>query len=231
MLLVLALALRALAYNIPPRVVPVAPDDPNYSLPMKTSTVPFSIVLGASIFAPVPLLWVYARQHKKPLATVRSYATTGILASMFTCSIVENTKNIVGRPRPDFLARCRPDATGQCTGPAHLVREGRKSFPSGHTAQGFCVCGLFFYFVFAKRLWSRTVLMVGVLLCAAASLVGFSRIHDHRHAPSDVLAGALFGLCTAAAFAIPVLARERHRELALPQSDATAEDKRSMMVV
>ena len=42
----------------------------------------------------------------------------------------------VGRLRPDFLARCAFSVLKQaCTGDAELIREGRLSFPSGHSAR------------------------------------------------------------------------------------------------
>ncbi|KAJ3074794.1 hypothetical protein HDU98_010287 [Podochytrium sp. JEL0797] len=47
-------------------------------------------------------------------------------------------KNSVGRFRPDFLDRCQySNVTMACTGPASVVTEGRKSFPSGHTSFAF----------------------------------------------------------------------------------------------
>lgn len=52
--------------------------------------------------------------------------------------IVECAKNRVGRLRPDFLARCAYDVVkGECTGVGWLVRDGRKSFPSGHSGAAF----------------------------------------------------------------------------------------------
>ncbi|GAA5834683.1 hypothetical protein JCM11251_003631 [Rhodosporidiobolus azoricus] len=48
---------------------------------------------------------------------------------------VEFIKNRVGRLRPDFLSRCAWSVVEQaCTGPPLLVKDGRRSFPSGHSS-------------------------------------------------------------------------------------------------
>ncbi|GAA6039896.1 hypothetical protein JCM8097_006788 [Rhodosporidiobolus ruineniae] len=49
--------------------------------------------------------------------------------------VVEFIKNRVGRLRPDFFARCAWDVLEQrCTGDAWLIKDGRRSFPSGHSS-------------------------------------------------------------------------------------------------
>ena len=71
--------------------------------------------------------------------------------------ITNGTKNAVGRPRPDLLARCDPDATKSfnstvgsvsdqidegirlvswtiCRNPGSVLDEGFRSFPSGHSS-------------------------------------------------------------------------------------------------
>ena len=59
-------------------------------------------------------------------------------------------KYMAGRHRPDFLARCEPDYSGienftmdtfvypadVCKGDPHEIREGKLSFPSGHSSTG-----------------------------------------------------------------------------------------------
>jgi len=61
------------------------------------------------------------------------------------------------------------------------------SFPSGHTMNGFVSATILFYF-------HRSL---GIVAYAIASLIAFSRLYLFVHYPSDVLAGAVFGVITA----------------------------------
>lgn len=72
---------------------------------------------------------------------------------VITGCITELGKNLVGRPRPDFLARCKPTQTNIesskyhsllvdytiCSTPitSHTLADGFKSFPSGHSSMAF----------------------------------------------------------------------------------------------
>lgn len=86
-------------------------------------------------------------------------------AQVVTALLVQPTKLLVGRQRPDG--------------------DNRQSFPSGHAAVTFAAAGV------ATRHfgWRR-----GALAYAAASYVALSRVHDNRHYLSDVVAGATMGI-------------------------------------
>lgn len=61
------------------------------------------------------------------------------LAVSSTYLITSILKIYIGKLRPDFLARCRPDKRSNawnvlCTGNEDLIIAGRKSMPSGHTS-------------------------------------------------------------------------------------------------
>ncbi|KAL8283812.1 hypothetical protein RQP46_005244 [Phenoliferia psychrophenolica] len=86
---------------------------------------------------------------------------------------VEFVKNRVGRLRPDFIARCMWDPVEEvCRGGFATVKDGRRSFPSGHSATAFQ--GLFVLALFVA-----------------------GKNEDHRHHVEDVLAGSTIGILSA----------------------------------
>lgn len=72
----------------------------------------------------------------------------GLIATLATTSFVTDIiKNAVGRPRPDLLSRCHPtkgtpedvlvDFTICSATDQHILHEGWRSFPSGHSSFAF----------------------------------------------------------------------------------------------
>lgn len=136
---------------------------------------------------------------------------------LFGCCVCQSLTNVaklsVGRLRPHFLSACgvtyaslnctpgRYVATVTCPQPDHrLVEEARKSFFSGHASFAmYTMLYLAFYlqarwFCSGPRLLRPTLQFSLVLL---ALYTGLTRVSDHRHHPSDVLAGFLQGALTA----------------------------------
>nr|GEY20313.1 hypothetical protein [Tanacetum cinerariifolium] len=74
-----------------------------------------------------------------------------ILSVLITGVLTDLIKDATRRPRPDFFWRCFPDGVDNydhwgnviCTGKDSLIRDGHKSFPSGHTSLSFA--GLIFW--------------------------------------------------------------------------------------
>ncbi|XP_003744111.1 phospholipid phosphatase 5 [Galendromus occidentalis] len=129
-----------------------------------------------------------------------------ILALGLSAILTDSLKVIVGRPRPDFFFRCFPSGEGNfsmpCTGSPRSVREGRKSFPSGHSSIAFSSFTFLSLYLLAKlealnstsrRLRTHRVLLGGLPLYAAL-LIALSRTCDYHHHWQDVLVGSIIGL-------------------------------------
>jgi len=131
------------------------------------------------------------------------------IALLLTSFITDVTKNAVGRPRPDLISRCLP-ATGTSkdilvsidvcmeTDP-HILAEGWKSFPSGHSSFAFSGLGFLSLFfcgqlhVFRPRTDLGRVLIAFIPILGAA-LIAISRCEDYRHDVYDVTCGSILGM-------------------------------------
>ena len=91
-----------------------------------------------------------------------------------------------------------------CSGSARAVREGRKSFPSGHTSLATAGLGYLSFFLLANvrpradtgsgAVW-RTLAALSPLFLAA--WIGISRVRDYWHHWSDVASGGMLGAAIA----------------------------------
>ncbi|KAL4924194.1 phosphatase PAP2 family protein [Aspergillus undulatus] len=157
------------------------------------------LLIWAAILRPSP--------HKVQV-TILGFLTALMLTSLLTDII----KNAVGRPRPDLISRCQPrKGTPQsmlvmwtvCTQPnEHILQEGWRSFPSGHSSFSFAGLGylsLFFsgqMHVFRPRTdLCRCLLVLIPIICAL--MVAISRLEDYRHDVYDVTSGTILGSVTA----------------------------------
>ena len=134
------------------------------------------------------------------------------ISLILTLFITDLVKNAVGRPRPDLIARCKP-APGTpdhqlvtfevCTETDHhVLHDGWRSFPSGHSSFAFSGLGYLALFlagqchVFRPRTdLARVLLALAPLLGAA--LIAISRCEDYRHDVYDVTTGSVLGLLVA----------------------------------
>ncbi|KAK1281150.1 Lipid phosphate phosphatase 2 [Acorus gramineus] len=178
--------------------------------PMQNNTVPFWAVPVIAVLLPIAILLVfyYLRRDVFDL----HHSLLGLLFSVLITGVITDAiKDAVGRPRPDFFWRCFPDGkdvydlvTGNviCKGVPSFIREGHKSFPSGHTS--WCFAGLGFLALYLsgktkvfdhKGHVSKLCLVFLPLLVAA--LVGISRVNDYWHHWEDVFAGGLLGIVVA----------------------------------
>lgn len=140
------------------------------------------------------------------------HAILGLLFSVLITGVITDAiKDAVGRPRPDFFWRCFPDGKGvfnpvtsdvMCTGVKSVIKEGHKSFPSGHTSWSFAGLGFLALYLSGKvRVFDRrghvAKLCIVFLPLLVAALVAVSRVDDYWHHWQDVFAGALIGLTVA----------------------------------
>ncbi|GLT43514.1 hypothetical protein SLA2020_174560 [Shorea laevis] len=178
--------------------------------PMKDNTVPvwavplYAVVLPVFVF----LFFYFRRRDVYDL----HHSIIGLLFSvLITAVITDAVKDAVGRPRPDFFWRCFPDGKELydrfggviCHGKDSDIREGHKSFPSGHTSWSFAGLGYLSLYLSGKikafdHQGHVSKLCIIVLPLLAAALVGVSRVDDYWHHWQDVFAGALLGLVVSA---------------------------------
>ncbi|KAG8345337.1 putative PAP2 superfamily [Trypanosoma vivax] len=132
--------------------------------------------------------------------TVSVWVLTFLLSIMFSTFIVACIKVYVGRLRPDFIQRLKRDGyTKQSNAPdlCGAAREGRLSFPSGHSSAAFSamtpltvyLLGLFRAFG-GLCIWRVAVSLLPMCL---AIVIAASRTRDNRHHFSDVIGGSLIG--------------------------------------
>ncbi|CAL1389542.1 unnamed protein product [Linum trigynum] len=180
------------------------------SYPLKSNTVPFWAVPIVAVLLPLAVISVYyfIRRDVYDL----HHAILGLLYSVLITGVITDAiKDAVGRPRPDFFWRCFPDGKGKfdpittdvmCTGVKSVIKEGHKSFPSGHTSWSFAGLGFLALYLSGKvRVFDQkghvAKLCIIFFPLLFAALVGISRVDDYWHHWQDVFAGGLIGLVVA----------------------------------
>lgn len=185
------------------------------SYPHGPNTVPSWSVGVISIIFPITCFVVYKYMRQRPALELHHLILGLMTAVTVTAAITNCIKVPVGRLRPDFAARCwgpsglvqwkhKDDQGGYplCTGAAAEVKEGRKSFPSGHSS--WSAAGLGYL-----SLWCWSILkafdgsghawrlVAGGLPALGAVAVGVSRVTDYWHHWTDVVAGLVLGFTLA----------------------------------
>lgn len=178
--------------------------------PMKDNTVPFWAVPIIGIIG--PMIIITGIYFKRRNVYDLHHAILGLLFSvLITAVLTDAIKDGVGRPRPDFFWRCFPDGipaydnvtTGVlCHGEASVIKEGHKSFPSGHTSWSFAGLGFLSWYLAGKikafdRRGHAAKLCIILLPLLLAALVAVSRVDDYWHHWQDVFTGGILGLVVA----------------------------------
>ncbi|KAL0461997.1 UNVERIFIED_CONTAM: putative lipid phosphate phosphatase 3, chloroplastic [Sesamum latifolium] len=175
----------------------------DFKYPLKTSTVPpWAVPIYAIILPLIVFLLFYLRRRD---VYDLHHTILGLLFSvLITAVLTDAIKDAVGRPRPDFFWRCFPDGKDAydqwgnvvCHGDKSVIRQGHKSFPSGHTSWAFAGLGFLSLYLAGKikafdGKGHVAKLCVVLLPLVIASLIGISRVNDYRHHWQDVVAGGL----------------------------------------
>jgi membrane-associated phospholipid phosphatase len=187
LLLVLGAIAAFASARLPPRVISGGEGIGKTHCP--SEAIPFKLLM-VFVFTTVPTAIYKMRRRDSSEGAYKdtyffAWASAGV---MLLCNI---SKALVGSLRPDFLDRMKRFPVG-----SRVVEEGRRSFPSGHTA--LAVLATVHIAYCSLQAMKRGHFLTPSLLTVCFSLgsigVGISRVLDHRHHPGDVLAGAILGL-------------------------------------
>ncbi|KAJ2445445.1 hypothetical protein GGF42_005999 [Coemansia sp. RSA 2424] len=186
-------------------------------VPPNEQTVTVPMLFAVSICVPAAIIASIAFGVKRNWHDLHVGLLGLLLSVSLTLMFTNGLKNVVGRPRPNLLARCLPVPTSGplrdppqglssvaiCTQPdLGVLNEGFRSFPSGHTSLAFAgMTFLMFYLagklhIFDRQGHSYKSFVVFLPLLVAA-IVGASRVADYWHHPTDVFCGAVIGFFTA----------------------------------
>ncbi|EGC38815.1 hypothetical protein DICPUDRAFT_75571 [Dictyostelium purpureum] len=171
------------------------PDGSNFQAvqyPLLPDIVPAWLLMIIAIVLPMIVFLGFFINHRN--GHDLHHAALGLFqAFTITMLFTDTLKIIAGRLRPDYGARV-------ALNDAALIRDGRQSFPSGHSSVSFCGMTFLAFYLCGK---TRVFLRDGgniftALICLSpfmvSSLVAVSRVVDYHHNFDDILAGSVLGL-------------------------------------
>ena len=186
-------------------------DDASIAHPMKPNTFPVWSLIPISAL-PVA---IYAGVAKAaPLCGPAYWADEAVALALMQFQsvalsqlVTQPTKIYAGRLRPDFLARLTAAGYGRvnasatadyCTVRDRDVRQGRCSFPSGHSSTSFAAMvplAAYLLFRFAQPRHGQLLPFLAAMSpIALAVVVATSRTRDEWHHFGDIVAGSVIGL-------------------------------------
>ncbi|XP_017791837.1 PREDICTED: phospholipid phosphatase 5 [Habropoda laboriosa] len=166
-----------------------------YKNPRTDSYVPTTLLWPLVFIMPAVVIFCIFLVYRDKIDTYQAVlSVTLIMHNIF----------LIGRPRPDFFWRCFPDGQTnpdfKCNGNPVVIRDGKKSFPSGHSSFAFASFGFIALYVAGKL---HTFSLVGkgqswklcafVLPICIALVIALSRTCDYHHHWQDVVAGSVIG--------------------------------------
>lgn len=191
--------------DLPPIAFPFQP----------TNTIPSWSVAPIAVLVPLATFGSLHAARRLDRKTAAKLALGLMYSCSFTLALTNFIKLSVGRSRPNFVARCwqttdlnvvaaLPNGGGVpgypvCTNPsAAEVKEGRKSFPSGHVS--LTAAGLVFLSLYLLRRTrvrppeqanSISRVLLAVLPLLLLLLIAITRVRDYWHHPGTMLRAAI----------------------------------------
>jgi len=214
-LVVLMVLFIILEVFVPPyvRYIPEGQVD-SLHYPLKPNSIPSWVVPVIGILLPLLVFTIYQLVWKCEIREYHDLILGSLMNIMVTACLTSALKESIGRPRPDFFARCFPDGVAKFDASgnwmcdpsvASIVREGRKSFPSAHSSWSMSSLAYISFFLMGKmqvfsgttQFWKFIVSWVPIV---GAVAVGVTRINDYWHHWSDVVVGLILGIAVAFIF-------------------------------
>ncbi|KAG9062099.1 hypothetical protein KI688_006824 [Linnemannia hyalina] len=184
----------------------------------KKETVPIWMAFVLAFIVPGIIIGCVAIFHRKSYTDLHNGLLGLFLAQALVLIVTDSIKIAVGRPRPDFLDRCfdiydkaaagtpigimsDPEnmlsSSSLCTR-TDLLKDGFKSFPSGHSSFSFGGLGYLSLYLAGKlhlfdergHIYKSIVVLAPLIL---AALIAISRVDNYRHHWQDVTVGSIIG--------------------------------------
>ncbi|CAN9503087.1 unnamed protein product [Ophioblennius macclurei] len=198
--------------------------DASIRLPYKNSTVSTIVLAAVGVSLPVVTIIIgesyriyFLNEGSKSfvgnpyISALYKQVGVFIFGCAISLSFTDIAKVSVGRMRPHFLDVCKPDFSTincslgyitdyQCQGPESKVQEARKSFFSGHASFSMYTMLYLVFYLQSRFTWHGARLLrplTQFTLIMMSFYTGLSRVSDHKHHPSDVLAGFVQGALVA----------------------------------
>ncbi|XP_053549593.1 phospholipid phosphatase 3 isoform X2 [Bombina bombina] len=193
-----------------------------YEIKKSTVSVPLLLIFGLLLALVSIIVGEFFRIHylkEKSHSFIKNPYVAALYKQVgcfiFGCAVSQSFTDIakvsIGRLRPHFLAVCDPDFTlinctagyienYQCRGLPSKVMEARKSFFSGHASFSMYTMLYLVFYLQSRFTWKGARLLRPLLqftLLMMSFYTGLSRVSDHKHHPSDVLAGFAQGALVA----------------------------------
>lgn len=180
--------------------------DLSYEL-VSVETVPDWLAAILCILFPILLFFTVGFRTGQP-GDVHASMCCFLINVGLSWFLTDMIKIYTGQLRPNFYEMCSFNKqTLECeTESAHLLKESRRSFPSGHASLAFSSMTTLTLYLIGKVGIQRHVHSKRITLCTRvwyllsflplllAFFVAASRVHDFWHHPADVVAGSAIGI-------------------------------------